>query len=385
MSHAILSPSSAKRWLNCPPSALINAAAPQRDTVYTAEGTLAHMLAELKARQTFLGLDPRTSADMLMQIRSSDLWQDEMKGHTDAYVEALKDIAAHYPAKPHIALEQELDFSEYVPDGHGTADCIMIGHLDSGDVLNVIDFKYGKGVSVEARENPQMMLYALGALLDYEPIYDIQLVCMTIVQPRIKAEPDTWMLPVDQLRDWAENTVKPAAQLAIHGQGEFAEGEWCRFCAIKGSCRARAAANTALEDFGLRQPPELTDAEVGHALEVGQRLTEWLSDLQEYALGACLKGHEIPGWKAVEGRSVRAWTDQAAAFDKARAEGVPDEMLYERKPVTLAGLEKIMGKKQFAAALRDYVTTPPGKPTLAASDDKRPAITDRTTAQDDFN
>jgi hypothetical protein len=261
----------------------------------------------------------------------------------------------------------------------------MIGHLDSGDVLNVIDFKYGKGVSVEARENPQMMLYALGALLDYEPIYDIQLVCMTIVQPRIKPEPDTWMLPVDQLRDWAENTVKPAAQLAIHGKGEFAEGEWCRFCAIKGSCRARAAANTALEDFGLRQPPELTDAEVGHALEIGQRLTEWLSDLQEYALGACLKGHEIPGWKAVEGRSVRAWTDQAAAFGKARAEGVPDEMFYERKPVTLAGLEKIMGKKQFAAALRDYVTTPPGKPTLAASDDKRPAITDRTTAQDDFN
>ena len=137
-----------------------------------------------------------------------------------------------------------------------------------------------------------------------------------------------------------------------------------------------------LEAFANSQ---LTDEEVAQALTLGQRLKQWLSDLEDYALGACLDGREIPGWKAVEGRSVRAWTDQAAAFDKARAEGVPDEMLYERKPVTLAGLEKIMGKKQFAAALRDYGTAPPGKPTLAASDDKRPAITDRTTAQDDFN
>ena len=386
MSHAILSPSSAARWLNCPPSARINAEAPQRDTTYTAEGTLAHALCELKARKYFIGgVGPRKYVSEMNKLKASDLWQEEMDGYTDAYVEALKDIAAHYPGQPHIALEQEVDFTEYVPDGHGTADCIMIGHLDSGDVLNVIDFKYGKGVNVSARENPQMMLYALGALLDYAPIYDIELVCMTIVQPRIKSEPDTWMLPVKDLWDWAEDTVKPAAALAIKGEGEFAEGDWCRFCAIRGSCRARAAANTALEDFGLKQPPELTDEEVSRALALGKRLSEWLSDLQDYALRACLDGHDIPGWKAVEGRSVRAWTDQDDAFRAARKAGIPDEMLYERKPVTLAALEKIMGKKQFAATMADYVTVPTGKPTLVPSDDKRSPITGRPTAEDDFN
>ena len=384
MSHAILSPSSAARWINCPPSALINAEAPQTDTVYTREGTLAHAVAELKARKYFVGgIGPRKYTAELNKLKADELWQDEMDAFTDDYLSALKDIAAHYDAEPHVTLEQRVDFSDYVPEGYGTADCIMIGHLDSGDVLNVIDFKYGKGVAVSARENPQMMLYALGALLDYSQIYDIGLVCVTIVQPRVKPEPDTWMIPVEALWDWADHTLKPAAELAAKGEGEFAEGDWCRFCAIRGSCRARANANTALEDFGMKLPPELTDEEVARALAQGKRLSEWLSDLQEYALGACLQGREIPGWKAVEGRSVRAWTDQDAAFASAKEAGVPEEMLYERKPVTLAALEKIMGKKDFAAVMSGYVTTPPGKPTLAEAGDKRPAIA-RPTANDDF-
>lgn len=387
MAHAILSPSSAKRWINCPPSALINAEAPQTDTVYTREGTLAHAVCELKARKHFLtGIGPKKFKTMLDKFRADELWQDEMDGYTDDYLDALKDIAAEYKARPYVALEQRVDFSEYVPEGFGTADCIMIGAVEGleGDVLNVIDFKYGKGVEVEAENNPQMMLYALGAVMDYMSIYDIFTVRMTIVQPRIKREPETWEMEARELFRWANCVVEPAAKLAIHGAGEFQEGEWCRFCAIRGSCRTRAAGNLAAAAMDFRLPPELSDTEVGEALTLGQRLKQWLSDLEEYALGACLKGREIDGWKAVEGRSVRAWTDQDGAFTAAKAAGVPEEMLYERKPVTLAALEKIMGKKPFAEALGEYVATPPGKPTLARADDKRKAITNIPTAEEDF-
>lgn len=384
MSHAILSPSSAERWIHCPPSAVINAEAPQHDTVFTREGTLAHAVAELKARKHFLCLGPQKYAAALKKLKKDELWQDEMDGYTDDYLDALKDIWSGYDNPPHVALEVRVDFSEYVPEGYGTADCLMVGTVNNVTTLNVIDFKYGRGVDVSAEGNPQMMLYALGALLDYDPIYEIQDVRVTIVQPRIKREPDTWMLPVDRLWTWAEDVVKPAAALAAKGEGDYAEGEWCRWCAIRGSCRARAEANLQATRLDFKPPAQLTDSEVGEALELGARLNAWLNDVIEYALGACLDGREIPGYKAVEGRSVRAWTDADAAFTAARAAGVPEEMLYERKPVTLAALEKIMGKKAFGEAMGEYVTTPPGKPTLARADDRRRAITKQTTAEEDF-
>ena len=382
MSHAILSPSSADRWIHCPPSALINAQEGEHDTVYTREGTLAHAVAELKARKHFLtGLGPKKYQTAMAKLKANEIWQDEMDDNTDYYLDVLKDLAAEFDEPPYVALEQRVDFSEYVPEGYGTADCIMLG----GTTLHVIDFKYGRGVEVSAEENPQMMLYALGALLDYEPIYEIRNVRMTIVQPRIKREPKSWELPAADLLAWAALVVAPAAKLAAKGDGEFAEGEWCRFCAIRGSCRARAAANTALEDFGFKLPPTLTDAEVGRALELGTRLKQWLSDLEEYALGQCLAGGDIPGFKAVEGRSVRAWADADAAFAAARADGVPDEMLWERKPITLAAMEKIMGKKRFGEVMADYIATPPGKPTLVRANDRRKAITNRPTAGEDFD
>lgn len=377
----MLSPSSAARWIQCPPSAKINAEAGDRDTVFTREGTLAHALAELKARKAFLtGIGPKKYQAAHDKLTQDELWQDEMEDHTDRYLEVLKDLYADFPEPPHVAVEQRVDFSEWVPGGFGTADCVMVG----GGVLHVIDFKYGKGVPVSAQGNPQMMLYALGALAAYDLIYDLDTVRMTIIQPRLSGDPDTWETGVGFLKAWAEEVVRPAAALAAKGEGEFAEGEWCRFCAIRATCRARAAAQTALEDFGFRLPPTLTDEEVGRALDLGKRLSKWLADLEEYALTACLGGREIPGFKAVAGRSVRAWTDQDAAFAAARENGVPDEMLWERKPVTLAGLEKIMGKRQFLDAMAPYVTAPPGKPTLVAETDKRPAITNRPTVEDDF-
>jgi hypothetical protein len=381
VTHALLSPSSAARWIHCPPSARINAEAADEASPYAKEGTLAHAVCELKARKHFMGMGPRKYQAELAKLRKDESWQDEMDGYTDDYLEALKDIAAGFDSPPHVALEQKVDFSEYVPEGFGTADCVMIG----GDTIHVVDFKYGKGVDVSADNNPQMMIYALGAYTVYAPIYDIKTVKVTIVQPRIKREPESWELYAEDLLSWAEFTLKPMAELAYSGKGVFQEGDWCRFCAIRGSCRARAEAQLELAKEDFRMPPELTDEEVSKALELGQRLKTWLSDLEEYALGACLDGRELPGWKAVEGRSVRAWTDQEQAFAAAREAGVPEEMLYERKPLSLAAVEKLMGKKKFSEALASYVTTPPGKPTLAPADDKRPAITNRPTAEDDFN
>ena len=378
--HAMLSPSSADRWIHCPPSALLNSAGGSHDTVFTREGTLAHAVAELKARKRFLALGPRKYASEMKKLRADELWQEEMDGYTDAYIRALDEIYGAFEAPPHVAVEQVVEFGDYVPDGFGTADCLMIG----GRALHIVDFKYGKGVPVSADDNPQLLLYALGALLAYEAIYDIDDVRMTIVQPRVTEEAHTFTVRADELLAWAETVVKPAAELAAAGEGEFREGDWCRFCAVRGHCRARANANLQAAKMEFREPPLLSDDEVAEALTLGARLKSWLSDLEEYALSASLEGREIPGYKAVEGRSVRAWTDPDAAFTAARAAGVPDEMLYERKPVTLAALEKIMGKKAFSEALRPYVTTPPGKPTLVPDSDRRPAITNRNPAEDDF-
>ena len=381
MSHALLAPSSANRWINCPPSAKLNAEAGDRDTVFTREGTLAHAVAELKARKYFLtGIGPKKFKTAMDEFRANELWQDEMDGHTDAYLDALKDIAATFAETPYVALEQRVDFSEYVPEGFGTADCIMIG----GEVLHIVDFKYGKGVDVSAEDNPQLKLYAVGAILQYMAFYDIFTVRMTIVQPRIKREPDTWEIEARNLLYWAEHEVKPAAALAIAGEGEFAEGDWCRWCAIRGNCRRRAEAQLELAKQDFKLPPTLTDSEVGVALTLGRRLKSWLSDLEEYALTACLNGADITGWKAVEGRSVRAWTDPLTPYEETKRAGVPEEMLYERKPVTLAQLEKIMGKKAFGETLSRYVFTPPGKPTLVTADDKRNAITNKPDPEDDF-
>ena len=377
----MLSPSSAARWLNCPPSAKINAEAGDRETVFTREGSLAHAVAELKARKYFLtGIGPKKYEAAMAKHRADELWQDEIDAHTDRYLEILKDFYADFPEAPHVAIEQRVDFGAWVPDGFGTADCIMV----SGDTIHIIDFKYGKGVQVSAEDNPQMKLYALGALAAYELMYDLTTVRMSIIQPRLASDPDTWETSVGEIVNWAEQVVKPAAALAAAGEGEYAEGEWCRFCAIRGSCRARAAAQLALEDFGEKLPPELTDEEIGQALIQGKRLAKWLSEIEEYALAACLEGKEIPGFKAVEGRSVRVWTDADAAFLAARSQGIPEEMLYERKPITLAAMEKLMGKRHFLDTMAAYVTTPPGKPTLVPETDKRPAITDRPTIDDDF-
>lgn len=392
--HAILSASSAARWLACTPSARLEEQFPDTDSEYAAEGTLAHAIAELKVRKKFVEpMGPKKFSTAMNKLKKDSLYQEEMDRYTDNYLDYISGVVMSYKSAPHVAVELKLDLSRYAPESFGTGDCIVLG----GDTLHVIDFKYGKGILVSPENNPQLMLYGLGALDAYGMLYNPSRIILTIFQPR--AEGDTvkeWEISRDDLVNWGVFTVRPAAQQAFEGKGDFKPGEWCRFCRARAQCRARAEVNTALEDFwGINapsktesgdfpKPPLLTDAEVGEVLNRAINLEKWVADLKEYALSACLEGKEIPGWKVVEGRSKREFDDITAAFDAIKAAGIDEAMLYERKPLTLAAIEKALGKSKFAEIAGTHVVTPRGKPTLVQESDKRPRYNPRPTAEEDF-
>lgn len=378
--HALLSASSASRWLHCTAAPRFEEQFPEKTSEYAEEGRLAHAICELKVIKKFTTqLTPRTYTTRLNKLKKDPLYTDEMDKTSDLYVEHLTEKAMTYNSTPYVAVEVQVDFADYVPEGFGTCDCIMIG----GDTLNITDYKHGKGVPVSAEGNAQMRLYALGALKRYASIYGntIKNVCMTIDQPRIQDEPSTETITVEELRAWGES-IKPAAAKAYMGLGEFCPGEHCRFCRGKAQCKARAAINTALEEFkdcvpqNGEKPPlfgqgVLTDEEIGDLLIRGKELVAWYKDLEEYALNALLNGGTIPGWKAVAGRSNRTFTDTDAAIAAVIAAGYDEALVYERKPKTLTELEKLMGKAEFTAKLGAYVVKPLGKPTLAPMTDKR--------------
>jgi len=347
---------------------------------YAAEGTLAHSIGELKLRKRFTtDVGPRKYNSELKKLQALPLYSPEMESCTDEYLAAANEIALAFPEIPYVALEQRVDYSTWVPEGFGTSDCVMVGN----GLLHIIDYKHGKGVPVSAEDNPQMKLYALGAWSRYSLLYDIQRVRWSIVQPRNGGVSDAPEMPIADLQKWAEGYVKPLAELAAEGKGEYCPGEWCRFCRAKAVCRARSDHNLALEGFNNAPAPTLSPAEIGDALTRALDLKSWLSELEGYALSEILAGREVPGWKAVEGRATRTWTDQDAAFEAAKAAGTPEAMLYERRAVTLAALEKVMGKKTFQV-LSPFIAVPPGKPALAPENDKRPAITNHPSAEDDF-
>lgn len=380
--HALLSASSAARWLHCTAAPRFEEQFPENTSEYAEEGRLAHAICELKVIKHFTtAIKPRTFTTRLKKLKENPLYQDEMDKTSDLYLEHLTERAMQYDTKPNVAAEVQVDFAEYVPEGFGTCDCIMIG----GDTLSITDYKHGKGVPVSAENNPQMRLYALGALKRYKPVYGdrIKRVCMTIDQPRIQTEPSSETITVEELLAWGES-IKPIAAKAYMGLGTFCPGEHCRFCRGKAKCKARADQNTALEEFkdcvpqNGEKPPlfgqgTLTDEEIGDLLIRGQELVKWYKDLEEYALGTILKGGTIPGWKAVAGRSNRAFTDTEAALNAAMAAGYDKSLLYELKPKTLTELEKLMGKAEFADKLGRFVVKPVGKPTLALLTDKREA------------
>ena len=367
--HAALSASSSHRWIHCPPSVRLAEQFPNKTSSYAEAGRLAHAIAELKARKYFLEpMSTRTYNARLKKLQADSSYDKGMEDSTDQYLGFLKETSMTFSQSPFVTLETRVDYSEYAPDGFGTADCIMIGE---GRIC-VIDYKNGAGVPVEAEENSQMMLYGLGALKVYAPIFgdSIKEVLLAIVQPDAGGI-KTWQTTVEHLRDWGKNVVAPAAELAFFGKGEFCAGDWCRFCPAKAQCAARARQMLELEPMvGAKL---LTDAEVGDVLIRARELAAWVRDLEEYALSASLAGREIAGFKAVEGRGTREWSNLDAAFKALQERGVAEALLYERKPVSVAGLEKALGKKLFAEAADGLVVKRPGKPTLVPASDKRPA------------
>lgn len=380
--HALLSASGAHRWLHCTGSPLLEKDFPDSTSVYAQEGTLAHELCELKLMAYTGEITKRKLTSMKTRLMKSELWQPEMDSTSEAYLDYIKDITMSYTVKPVILTEKKVDFSQYVPEGFGTADCLVL----AGDTLHVVDYKHGKGVVVDADHNPQMMLYALGAMSELSLLYRFKFVHMTIVQPRV-SNISEFTMTADELIEWGETIVKPKAEAAMSGKGEFDAGDWCRFCRAKQQCKTRYESNDSLyPELSERHDPRLiTLEELGEYLKRGKDMAAWLEDMKEYALSESLAGAEVPGWKAVEGRGSRAFTDTDEAVDTLIKNGIDESVLYERRVLTLAQMEKAVGKKAFGELVGDLVVKNPGKPTLVEESDKRPRITNQPTAADVFN
>ena len=372
--HALLSASSAHRWLACPPSAVAAEAYPPQDTDFTREGTLAHEVAEWvasgqskKGPPLNKGLDDGVTAEMLECAQGYRDYIQELTTSEDAIV----------------LLEQRVDFSPWVPDGFGTCDCILI----QGSVLTIIDYKYGQGVAVSAEDNPQMKLYALGALNDYGIALDVTRVEMHIYQPRINNISSCSLL-VEDLLEWADKTVKPIAQKAAKGKGDYKAGEHCKFCPHAGRCRQLTKTCTEyVETHSLRVAvPVLAPHEVAEVLTMEPLVALWLKRVEAQALTTMLEGGEIPGYKVVEGKlGNRKWTDELQVAEKLQAEGYQLGEITETKLLSPSQMDKSIGKKKVAELLDNLIDRSPGAPTIVPATDKRPAYDRLAEAQNDFN
>lgn len=367
--HALLSASSSHRWLNCPPSARLCEGYEDKGSEYAQEGTDAHSLCEHKLKLA-LGMETTDPTDSL------SFYNEEMEecacGYA-AYVMELVEEAKKTCKDPVVLIEQRLDFSRFVEEGFGTGDCVVI----ADGTLYVIDYKHGKGVEVSAVENPQMMLYALGALELFDGIYDIDTVRMAIYQPR-RENVSVCVMAKDDLLQWAYNDLMAKAKLAYEGGGEYACGDWCRFCKAKAACRKRAEYNLELAKYDFEMPATLDDVEIAAILARADELAAWAADVKEFALQQALSGVRYDGWKIVEGRSNRKYIDEDAVADTVSKAGFDP---YEPKLLGITAMEKLLGKKKFAELLAGLVEKPQGKPALVPVTDKRPEM---NTAQEDF-
>ena len=370
--HAVLSASASHRWLNCPPSVRLTERIPDNGSIYAAEGSEAHELCECKLRQ-LLGMEAHNPLDTPIGLRYYDgTMEDAATGYAAFVLELLEEIRKTC-SDPIVMVEQKLDYSRWVKDGYGTGDAVIV----ADGTLHVVDFKYGTGVPVSAEGNSQMCLYALGALDMFGELYDIDTVVTTIYQPRL-ASISTDMISKTDLLDWAENTLRPLADQAYKGEGDLNAGSWCRFCKLRNTCRKRAEANLAVAQHDFKLPPTLSDEEIAVILDKLDDLIGWASDIKEYALNAALLGKHFDGWKLVEGRSNRRYTDEAAVAQIVSETGRDP---YEHKLLGITAMEKLFGKKQFATLLSDLVERPQGKPVLVPASDKRPEM---TNAKNDF-
>lgn len=383
MVHALLSPSSAERWLTCTPSARMEEMFPDRAGESAAEGTLAHALGELLLRQAKGEITTRKFNSEMKVISSSEYYcpemQELMEGYRD-FVLAEWEEAKRITPDAELLLETKLDLREWIEDGFGTGDAQII----ADKTLRIIDLKYGKGVTVSAVDNKQMLLYALGAIREALIFYDIDLVTMTIYQPRTDNVSD-YSIAVADLLNWAERELKPKAAMAYAGEGELVPGSHCLFCKAKVRCRAYAEKQLEIAKYEFRNADLLTDEEVADVLNRSSELKNWLGKVEDYALSEAVdNGKQWPGYKLVEGRSVRMYKDQDEIVKRLVESGIPESIIYERKLLGITAMEKAITKKTFGALLSDLIVKPQGKPTLVPATDKRPEWNSTESAINDF-
>lgn len=370
--HATLSASSAHRWLNAPPLPQLEKLFPNPASPMAEEGTAAHALGEYKLRKA-LGQECKRPA--------SDFQSDDMEIFSDDYcdyvMEQYQQAKLAHPGTT-VLIEQRLDFSNYVPDSFGTGDCIII----ADGLMHIVDFKYGKGIRVIAENNPQMKLYALGALNNYSMLYDQpDVIDMTIFQPRI-GHVSTWSIETDTLLDWAKTDLKQKAELAIKGDGVVKYGPWLQFSNCNAVLRVRYNQYKKLQEFQLRSPHLMSNAEIEEVLANVDELVKWANQVKAYAQDLAVNhGKQWDGFKVVEGRSIRKYKDEATVAKVAKENGFTD--IYQQSLLPITKLEKVMGKKQFNDLLGQYIYKPAGKLTLVPQSDKRPVV-DTTNAQDEF-
>ena len=405
--HALLSASSSKQWLHCPPSVRLQENFPNESSVYAAEGTFAHEVCEYKVRKYL--------KERVKRPQSEEYDTEEIEQITDVYAEFVISIIEKMKengCEPLAFVEERVDYSHIAPSGFGTADMLIIGKDENGKgLLHVCDFKTGAGVFVDADHNSQMMLYAIGALAAYGFLYDIEIVRMSIVQPRLD-NISTFECSKQELEEWGES-IKPIAKLAYEGKGEQHPGDWCRFCRAKPVCKACADEALALcrEDFldldagafddtaeesdmtapyeadtqtaVFKQPGLIPIAELAEILPTLNRISSWIEAVFAFVSSEAINhGVPIPGYKVVEGRSKRVFTDTKAVVDVAVQNGYTD--LYKQTLITLTEFEKMMGKKKFNELLGEYVAKPPGKLALVPESDPREPV-DLTTPGQEFS
>ena len=379
--HAKLSASGASRWATCPGSVQMEDGIPDKESIYAQEGTLAHEMSELKLKHYLdpKGFGKRKLNAAIKKLKENELYQAEMESYTDTYVDFIKEKALSFPSNPYIEIEKRVDFSRWVDGGFGTCDCVLI----HGSTLSIIDLKYGKGVPVSAEQNEQLILYALGAYDAFNLIYNLDKIELNIVQPRINNF-STWEISLTELLLWGDY-FKVQAKKALGGNGELVpSAKACKFCKARDICTARAENNLSLESEIKLKPNEIPKDKLYEYISRGEDIAKWVADLKAYALDMCLKGEDVKGLKAVAGRTSRSWTNQDEAINKLIEGGIDEAIIYDKVPLTLAKLEKALGKQQFTTLVGDLVVTSEGKPTLVFENDKRPAITNTVNATSIF-
>ena len=365
--HARLNASSSHRWMMCPPSVRLSEQFADKPSSYAEEGTFLHELCELKLHRYLGDMAPDVIEAKHAEHRNSEFYTQEAETVTDEYiafcVETIEAVKSSCP-DPLIMAEHRLDYSEYVPEGYGTGDLVIV----ADGIIEVIDFKGGRGVRVDAHRNSQLMLYGLGALLEFDPLYDVHKVRVTIVQPRL-SNTSTYEIAADELVCWAEKEVRPRALLAYEGKGEFCAGDWCRFCKARYTCRKRSEYHMQLAERDFRQPDLLSDEEITDILPIADSLNNWVQDLLAYATQQAVEGKSWPGYKLVAGRSNRKYTSEAEVIKAATEAGYTD--IYKTTLLGVGDLEKRLGRKKFNEVLGKYVIKPVGAPTLVPDSDPR--------------